>query len=93
MGKAATDWPQINFVIYHSAMRPFIELPDRELAQFEKPRAGSTGSPISRTFRAQFGVNNVYGELGTCFANTCVTHPKLAAALLGTLVKGWERIK
>ena len=35
VGKAARDWPQINFVIYHSAMRPFIELPDRELAQFE----------------------------------------------------------
>ncbi len=34
--KAAKDWPQINFVIYHSAMRPFLELPDRELAQFEK---------------------------------------------------------
>ena len=36
VGKAAKDWPQINFVIYHSAMRPFLELPDRELAQFEK---------------------------------------------------------
>jgi hypothetical protein len=39
VGKAAKDWPQINFVIYHSAMRPFLELPDRELAQFEKTGA------------------------------------------------------
>ena len=33
LGKAAKDWPGINFVIYHSAMRPFIEIPD-ELIQF-----------------------------------------------------------
>jgi predicted TIM-barrel fold metal-dependent hydrolase len=33
-------------------------------------------------------VKNVHAELGTCFANTCVTHPRLAAAMLGTLIKG-----
>jgi hypothetical protein len=32
LGKAAKDWPQITFIIYHSALRPFIELPGR-LAQ------------------------------------------------------------
>ena len=36
----------------------------------------------------KYGVNNVYGELGACFANTCITHPRLAAALMGTLMKG-----
>ena len=25
VGKAAKDWPQMNFVIYHSALRPFLE--------------------------------------------------------------------
>jgi hypothetical protein len=37
---------------------------------------------------AKFGVSNVYAELGTCFANISVTHPRLAAAMLGQLVKG-----
>jgi hypothetical protein len=87
VGKAARDWPQINFVIYHSAMRPFIELPDRELAQFEATGRFDWVSDLADIPR-QFGVRNVYGELGTCFANTCVTHPKLAAALLGTLIRG-----
>jgi predicted TIM-barrel fold metal-dependent hydrolase len=36
----------------------------------------------------RFGVNNVYAELGTCFANSAVAHPKYAAALVGTLIKG-----
>ncbi len=68
-------------------MRPFIELPDRELAQFEATGRFDWVSDLADIPR-RFGVNNVYGELGTCFANTCVTHPKLAAALLGTLVRG-----
>ena len=28
IGKAAKDWPQMTFVIYHSALRAFLELPD-----------------------------------------------------------------
>ncbi len=35
VGKAAKDWPQMNFVIYHSALRPFLELPDQAWAEFE----------------------------------------------------------
>ena len=87
VGKAARDWPQINFVIYHSAMRPFIELPDRELAQFEATGRFDWVSELA-DIPGKYGVRNVFGELGTCFANTCVTHPKLAAALLGTLIRG-----
>lgn len=87
VAQAARDWPQINFVIYHAAMRPFIELPDRELAQFESTGRFDWVSDLADIPRSH-GVSNVYAELGTCFANTCVTHPKLAAALLGTLIKG-----
>lgn len=87
VGKAAKDWPQINFVIYHSAMRPFIELPDIQLAQFEQSGRIDWVTDLAE-IPAKYGVKNVYGELGACFANTCVTHPKLAAAMLGTLIKG-----
>jgi hypothetical protein len=41
--KAAKDWPQLNFVIYHSAMRPFIEDPSDELAEFERTGPHSLG--------------------------------------------------
>ena len=34
------------------------------------------------------GVDNVYAELGTCFASSAVTHPRHCAALLGTLIRG-----
>jgi hypothetical protein len=35
IGKAAKDWPQMSFVIYHSALRAFLELPDQAWAEFE----------------------------------------------------------
>jgi predicted TIM-barrel fold metal-dependent hydrolase len=87
LGKAARDWPQITFVIYHSALRPFIELPDQSLAQFETSGRIDWVTDLAE-IPAKFGVSNVYAELGTCFANTAVTHPRLAAAMLGTLIKG-----
>ena len=34
--KAAKDWPEMNFVIYHSALRPFLELPDQAWKEFEE---------------------------------------------------------
>ena len=90
LGKAARDWPGINFVIYHSALRPFIELPDASLAQFERTRRIDWVTDLAE-IPAKFGVSNVYAELGTCFANTSVTHPRLAAAMLGQLVAGLGR--
>ena len=87
IGKAAKDLPQMNFVIYHSALRPAFELPDQAWAEFE-----STGRIRWATDLAEipqkFGVSNVYAELGTSFANSAVAHPKFSAALIGTLVKG-----
>src|SRR5262249_906170 len=37
---------------------------------------------------AKYGVRNVYGDLGQTFASTLVTQPRLAAFVVGTLVKG-----
>ena len=37
---------------------------------------------------AQHGVTNVYGDLGQIFAMTTVAQPRLAAAIMGQLVRG-----
>ncbi len=87
LGKAAKDWPDISFVIYHSALRPFLELPDATLEQFETTGRIDWVTDLAE-IPEKFGVSNVYAELGTCFANTSVTHPRLAAAMLGQLIKG-----
>ena len=85
--KAAKDWPQINFIIYHSAMRPFLELPEAAYAEFEQTGRIKWATDLA-DIPAKHGVKNVYAELGTCFANSAVAHPKMAAALLGTLIRG-----
>jgi predicted TIM-barrel fold metal-dependent hydrolase len=87
VGKAAMDWPDINFIIYHSALRPFLELPDASLRQFEDSGRIDWVTDLAEIPK-KFAVSNVYAELGTCFANTSVTHPRLAAAMLGQLIKG-----
>jgi predicted TIM-barrel fold metal-dependent hydrolase len=85
--RAAKDWPSLNFVIYHAAMRPFTELPDAEAAEFEKTGYIRWASDLA-AIPKKHGVTNVYGELGTAFANAAVTNPRLSAGLLGTLIKG-----
>src|ERR1700756_3663162 len=87
VGKAAKDWPQMNFVIYHSALRPFTELPDQAWAEFEASGRIKWTTDLAE-IPEKYGVTNVYGEIGTSFANSAVAHPKFAAALVGTLVKG-----
>jgi predicted TIM-barrel fold metal-dependent hydrolase len=87
LGKAAKDWPQMNFVVYHSALRAFLELPDQALAEFEQSGRIKWTSDLA-DIPEKYGVSNVYGELGTSFANSAVANPRFSAALVGTLVKG-----
>jgi predicted TIM-barrel fold metal-dependent hydrolase len=87
VAKAAKDWPQMTFVIYHSALRPFVELPNQAWAEFEATGRIKWATDLAE-IPQKFGVTNVHAELGTCFANSAVAHPKFAAALLGTLIKG-----
>ncbi len=87
VGRAAKDWPQIDFVIYHAALRPFLEMPDAALAEFDKTGRIKWATDLAE-IPGKYGVTNVYGELGTAFANSAVANPRFAAAFLGTLIRG-----
>ena len=88
VGKAAKDWPQLNFIIYHSAFR--------FTGGAYKVRAWSSSSDTGRIdwvtdlaeIPAKYGVKNVYGDLGQIFAQSTVAEPRLCAAMMGQLVKG-----
>jgi uncharacterized protein len=88
--KAAKDWPQINFVIYHSALRPFNESPDAALAAFEKTGYIEWVSDLA-AIPEKHGVSNVYADIGTSFAMSATANPRFCAAFMGTLVKGLGR--
>jgi len=87
IGKAAKDWPQINFVIYHGCLRPFLEQPDLALSEFEATGEIKWSSHLAR-IPEEYGVDNVYAELGTSFATAATANPPFAAAMLGTFIKG-----
>jgi predicted TIM-barrel fold metal-dependent hydrolase len=83
--KAAKDWPQLNFVIYHGALRMFLEDPAHTLNQFEKTGRIDWATDVAEC-RTKHGLTNVYAELGTTFATCAVSSPRLAAALVGQFV-------
>jgi predicted TIM-barrel fold metal-dependent hydrolase len=87
IGKAAKDWPQLNFLVYHSAYRWVGGKPADGMAEFDQTGRSSWTSDLAE-IPVKYGVNNVYGDLGQLFAWTSVAEPRLAAALMGILVKG-----
>jgi len=69
--KAAKDWPDLNFIIYHSALRPFFDVKATPRRSSGRPDPWVT--EVAET-RAKYGVTNVYGEIGTSFASTVITY-------------------
>src|SRR6266446_5667875 len=87
VGKAAKDWPQINFVMYHGTLRAFLETPAAALAEFEQTGRIKWATDLAE-IAGKFGITNVYAEIGTAFANSAVADPRFAAAFVGTLIRG-----
>jgi predicted TIM-barrel fold metal-dependent hydrolase len=85
--KAATDWPDMNFVIYHGALRIFLEDPSHDLAKFDETGRIDWTTDLANLVQ-EHGLRNVYGELGTTFATSAVANPRFAAAIVGTMLNG-----
>ncbi len=94
--KAARDWPQFNFIIYHSCIRPAFWV----LNALNDVKSGVTreGVPdiLWTTEMAVLAAPypNVYAEIGTTFASTVITFPTVCAHILGQLLKfmGEDRV-
>ncbi|HUA52028.1 MAG TPA: hypothetical protein VMB81_07675, partial [Candidatus Sulfotelmatobacter sp.] len=67
VGQAAKDWPQLNFVIYHGAYRHVGGDPAYALAEFERTGRIAWTSDLA-DIPAQYGVKNVYADVGQLFA-------------------------
>src|SRR5919106_2565658 len=88
VGKAAKDWPQLNFIIYHSGYRyGGGGGPEEGGAHFEKTGRVEWVSDLAE-IPAKYGVSNVYGDLGQIFAQSTLANPQLCAAMMGILVRG-----
>ena len=87
VAKAAKDWPQLNFIIYHGAYRHVGGDPAVAMEEFNRTGRSSWVSDLAE-IPAKYGVRNVYADVGQLFAHSTVSQPRLAAALMGILIKG-----
>ncbi len=88
VGKAAQDWPQLNFIIYHSGWRwTGPKAPQSAWDHFQKTGRIEWVTDLA-DIPAKYGVKNVYGDLGQLFAWTTTANPRLGAAVMGTLING-----
>lgn len=93
--QACTDWPQLNFVTYHSGIKDTFF----DWYAWQSIKAAETGTPGSlrngvpdiqwTTEFAQLTANfkNSYAELGTTFASSVINFPTVTAHILGQLLK------
>ncbi|MFZ9405928.1 MAG: amidohydrolase family protein [Burkholderiaceae bacterium] len=88
VARAAKDWPQLNFIIYHGGYR-FAGGGRASDAwqQFEATGRIDWVTDLAE-IPAKAGVNNVYADVGQLFAQTTIAEPRLAAVLMGMLIKG-----
>ena len=88
VGKAAKDWPQLNFVIYHSGYRHAAGgRAEDGWREFEQTGRVSWVSDLAE-IPAKYGVSNVYADVGQLFGQSVVAEPRLGAALMGIMIKG-----
>jgi predicted TIM-barrel fold metal-dependent hydrolase len=87
VAKAAKDWPQLNFVIYHSAFRYTGGTWDIGWEQFRQSGRIDWVTDLAQ-IPQKTGVTNVYGDLGQIFAQSTIAEPRLCAAMLGQLIQG-----
>jgi uncharacterized protein len=97
--KAAKDWPDLNFIVYHSAYRGAGFL---AAGTGEKVRDPQTNDPqeipwiseIFRILKRNPEIKNIYFELGSTFGQLSASQPETCMHMLGQMIQtaGEDRI-
>jgi uncharacterized protein len=91
--KAAKDWPDLNFIIYHSGFRGFGSWIARGTGpqvvdpKTDDPREIPWVSDILRILKRNPEIKNVYFELGSTFHMTSMANPTLCLHMLGQMLQ------
>jgi predicted TIM-barrel fold metal-dependent hydrolase len=87
--RAARDFPDINFIIYHSGMKNMMTAPDPGDSGIEPDGYIPWTTDLVRAREANPRLTNVYMELGTVFAHSVITHPEACGHLLGQIIRAF----
>jgi uncharacterized protein len=83
--RAAKDFPDIEFLVYHSGMKSAASIDET----FEKTGEIPWTTEFCRMKHANPALTNIYMELGSTFAQLVTTHPVVCAHLLGQIISAF----
>ncbi len=87
--KAALDFPDLNFLIYHSAFKGLRDAEPAARDNFKTTAYVPWVSDLCDARRKNPKMTNVYMDLGTTFGMMVVTHPMLCAHVLGMIIQAF----
>ncbi|HEV3261917.1 MAG TPA: amidohydrolase family protein, partial [Gemmataceae bacterium] len=90
--KAAGDWPELNFIVYHSGFRGFWPLsrgtgPEVRVPKKKDPQEIPWISDILRILKKNPKIKNIYFELGSTFQMTSARDPEMCMHMLGQMLQ------
>jgi hypothetical protein len=90
--KAALDWPDLNFIVYHSGFRGFGPLAGGTGQKVKDPKTDDPQeipwiSEIFRILKRNPKIKNIYFELGSTFHMTSVRSPQMCMHMLGQMIQ------
>src|SRR5262249_53804518 len=90
--KAAKDWPDLNFIVYHSGYRGFGWLANGTGIKVVDPKSPDPQeipwiSDILRILKRNPQIKNIYFELGSTFAILSSVAPRLCMHMLGQMIQ------
>jgi len=86
---AAKDFPDLNFIIYHSAMKSMISTLPPGKSGIGKDGYIPWTTDLVKSRQEDPSLTNIYMELGTVFAFSVITHPEITGHLLGQIIDGY----
>jgi predicted TIM-barrel fold metal-dependent hydrolase len=87
--KVSRDFPDFNFLVYHSGFKSVEDALPAAKAGFRKTRYVPWVSDLCEWRRKNAHMKNVYMELGSTFALMVVSSPLLAAHVLGMIIQSF----
>src|SRR6059058_1358319 len=85
--RAAKDFPDLNFIVYHSAFHSLLPLLDAARDEFRTSSRVNWVTDLCEIRQRNPGLTNIYAELGSTFGQMVITSPTLCGHVLGMLVQ------
>ncbi len=86
MPKAAADFPDLNFLIYHAGFKSVADARPALIDGFKTKTDVPWISDLCKARKNNPRMKNVYMDLGTTFGMTVITQPLLCAYILGLMI-------